>query len=73
MHHHECARFGLETPQRAVKKVTIGDQRGDVADRRSIEGRQLHLDDPPATVPRRVDAGMHGQTMQPGVEPTGVA
>ncbi len=37
------------------------------------EGGQGDLDHVPALTPRGVDAGTHGETMQPGVEPLGLA
>ena len=59
--------------ERAIEKVAIGDEGGGVGDGRVIERCQLHLDDPSAPMPRRIDAGMHGEPVEPGIEPLRVA
>ena len=73
VHDDERARSGSSRRSARVEEVAIGDQRGSVAHGRPVEGSELHLDDPPPAVPRGVDTGMHGQAMQPGIEPVGVA
>ena len=67
------ALLGLELAQRVVEEVTVDDERGRIGDRHIVERVQLHLDDPPASMPSHVDTAMHGEAVQPGVEPARVA
>ena len=59
--------------ERAIEEITIGDERGRVGDRRVIERCQLHLDDPLAPMPRGIDTSVHGEPVEPGIEPLRVA
>ena len=67
------ASSGVETPERHVEQLAIGDGRSVVADDRSVDRRQLDLDRLPTTAPQCVDARSHDEAPQPGFEPIGVA
>ncbi len=63
----------IETPERRVKEIAIGNHRRDVGGRRSIERRQLDLDRAPAAASNRVDAGAKDQAVEPGLEAIRIA
>ena len=69
----DSAPLRVEPPEGDVEQIAIGDDRGDVADRRSVDRRQLHLDRPPAAASHDVDAGANDQSAQPGLEPIRIA
>ena len=69
----DSAPLRIETPERRVKEIAIGDHRCDVGGRRSIERRQLDLDRTPAAASNRVDAGAKDQAVEPGLEPVRIA
>jgi hypothetical protein len=62
----------IESAERCVKEIAIGDNRRDVRGWRSIERRKLDLDRAPASTPDRIDAGAEDQSVEPGVEPIGI-
>jgi len=65
--------LGLELGQRMIEEVAIRERRRRVADGRMVEGGELHLDDPAASAPHLVEAGIHGESVEPGPEPVRVA
>ena len=64
---------GIEALQGPVDELPVGERAGVVGVRRCVDGRELHLDRAPAPAPGQVEAGMDGQTVEPGVEPVRVA
>src|SRR6476620_9635222 len=73
MEHHDRAPAGLERPQAAIEEVAIDDARREVARRRDVDRGQLDLEGTPPTAPHDVETGVDEQSMEPGVEPVGVA
>ena len=63
----------IETPERRVQEIAIGNHRCDVGGLRSIERRQLDLDRAPAAASNRVDAGAKDQAVEPGLEAVRIA
>ena len=66
-------RAGVETPEGVIDKLAIGDTEGDVAGRRSAERGELHLERPAPPATQHVDAGADEKSVDPSVEPVGVA
>ena len=71
--HDDGALLRVKPLERAIEEIAIGDERGRIGDGRVIERCQLHLDDPPAPMPRGIDTGVHGEPVEPGIEPLRVA
>ena len=65
--------LGLELRERMIEKVAIRDHRRGVGDGRMVEGCELHLDDAAASPSGLVEAGIHGESVEPGPEPVRVA
>ncbi len=73
MQDDDRAQLGLETPERRVEQLAIGNGRGLVADDKSVDRCELDLDRLSTAAPQRVDARSHDEAPQPGFEPIGVA
>jgi hypothetical protein len=63
----------VESAERRIKKVAIGNDGRDVRGRRSIERRKLDLDRAPAATSYRVDTGAKDQAVEPGLETVRIA
>ena len=70
---HDRPQLRLEAAQGRVELVAVRAWAGPVGDGDIGQRCELHLDDPTPTVPGRVEAGVDGQSMEPGVEPVRVA
>ena len=69
----ERAPVRIQAPERPLDLVAIDDEGTDVADG-NVGGRsQLDLDHPTASTPQKLETGTHGDAVDPGVEPVGVA
>jgi len=64
---------GIQAAQRLVHELAIRQGGRMIGRRRRIDGRQFDLDGPPASTAREIEAGVHRQAVQPGVEPIGIA
>ena len=73
MEHDDRAPAGLERPQAAIEEVAIDDARREVARRRDRGSGSARLRRAPPTAPHEVETGVDEQSMEPGVEPVGVA
>ena len=67
--HEDRALLRLQPAEHAVEQVAIDDGGRVIGHRRIGEGCQGDLDHLPALTPRGVDAGTHGEAVEPGVEP----
>lgn len=65
--------FRGQTAEGLVEKITIGELGLGVSDGRMRQWGQLHLDDPATASAGCVEARIHGQTVEPGIEPVRVA
>lgn len=65
--------LGFEARERTLEKVPIGDLRRHVSNGRLVENGELHLDDPPASSPGLVEAGIDREAVEPWPEPVRVA
>ena len=63
----------VEPAEDRVDLVAIGEAPDMSATAGAWIGRELHLDGPPSTTACLVDAGVDGQSMEPGVESVGIA
>ena len=63
----------IETPERRVHQLAVGERARDVGLRGGIDGGELDLDRSPSPAPGDVETGVDGQSMEPGVEPLGIA
>ena len=60
--------FGLETRQRAVELVAIGNPSGVIVGGELGDGPNIDLDHPPLPAPDEIDAGIDHEAVQPVVE-----
>ncbi len=63
---------GVETAQGRVDELAVGERAGHVDDVGHVDRVELDLDDAPASMAGDVETGIHGEAMEPGVEPIGV-
>ena len=66
------ALLRIEVAHGLVDEVAIGKGAGHIGVGRRIDREQFHFDDATTSTPRLVEAGVDGQSMEPGVEPLGV-
>src|SRR6266540_1952535 len=62
-----------EAPERTIEQVTVGDEGGGIRDPCRIERLELDLDDPASATAEDVEAGMDSESVEPGIEPVGIA
>ena len=62
----------VQVAKHPVDLVAIGERAGHVRRERRVDGRQLDLDRPPSPAAGLVDAGIDGESIQPGIEPVGI-
>jgi len=63
----------VEPPEGCVDQFTVGERGGRVGLRGRIERVQLDLNRSPTAASQEVEADVHDQAMQPGLEPVGIA
>ena len=63
---------GVEVPHRGVHDLPVGEGQSRIEGHRGVDRLELDLDDSPASSPGEIEAGIDGETMEPGVEPIGV-
>jgi hypothetical protein len=63
----------VEASEHPIDFVAIGVRAGAVGGDRGIHRCQLDLDDPSSPATRLIDASVHGQAIEPGVEPVGIS
>ena len=73
MEDHDRPQVRFQQTERVIELVTIGVQDGPIRDGDIGEGSELHLAHASATMPGSVEAGVDGQSVQPGIEPVRVA
>ena len=73
MHDDDGPPFRVEPAEGSVEKLTVGELGRGVADGRMRQGRQLDLYDPATASSDGVEARIHGQTVEPGIEPVRIA
>ena len=70
---HDRPPLGPQPLEGGVEQVAVGDEGGHVADRRSVDRRQLDLDRPSAAPANGVDAGSEHQAVEPRLEAIRIA
>jgi hypothetical protein len=73
VHDNEGTPLGVESSQRSVEQVSLGNQSGDVADRLDVEGTDLDFHRAPPAATSGGETGANGQAIEPGVEPIRIA
>jgi hypothetical protein len=73
MHRDDRAMAGIETQERAVHELAVGQRARRVGRSRGIDGIELHLDRAPSPTPGEVETRLDGESMQPGIEPVRIA
>lgn len=63
----------LESPEGLIQHLAVGDRGGGVAGGRAVKRAELHLDDATLAAPGQVDARMHDELAEPGIEAIGIA
>src|SRR5690349_6536798 len=73
MHHDDGAPFRIEPAQGVIELVAVhdGNRQVDVAD--GIERGQLHLDRTASTSTHQIEARIHDELSDPGIEPLRIA
>ena len=69
MQDDECPMLRLEPDERPFDQVAIGEPVVDVAADRFVDRPDLDLDRPSATPPSLIEAGIHEESVEPGIEP----
>lgn len=73
MKHEHGALIRRHVSERVLQLVTVGDRARHVADRPRFERRQVELDRPTFAPTCHIEADIHGRSVQPGIEPSGIA
>jgi hypothetical protein len=71
--HDDRSMIDIEAPQSLVEELAVGDVGGWVGWTGQVEHVELDLDRPSLAAADEVQARSHGQSMKPGVEPSGIA
>ena len=64
---------GRKASKGLVEQLAIGESAGDVVGHRRVDRHQFDLDDAALAAPDEIETGVDEQSMQPGIEPVGIA